>query len=176
MNAKNVVWGTFVTILLITFGAAAHAAQPVSSPCKTGKEFRQFDFWVGEWDVTWNGKKAGTSSVQLILDDCVIFENWTGAGGSIGKSFNLYDTNTRQWQQHWVDNSGSAIDFVGSYQDGQMRYQSATPQSDGTKVLGRMTFFKLPEGNVRQLWEQSSDNGKTWTVAFDGLYTPRKKE
>ena len=24
---------------------------------------------------------------------------------------------------------------------------------------------------VRQLWEKSVDDGATWTVAFDGLYT-----
>jgi hypothetical protein len=28
---------------------------------------------------------------------------------------------------------------------------------------------------VRQLWESSDDGGKSWTVAFDGLYV-RKKE
>jgi hypothetical protein len=26
---------------------------------------------------------------------------------------------------------------------------------------------------VRQVWESSTDGGKTWTVAFDGTYTAR---
>jgi len=29
-------------------------------------------------------------------------------------------------------------------------------------------------GNVRQLWQASRNDGKTWTVLFDGLYVPAK--
>lgn len=50
-------------------------------PCTTRPEYRQFDFWIGEWDVQAGGNQAGTNSVQLILGDCVIFENWIGAAG-----------------------------------------------------------------------------------------------
>jgi hypothetical protein len=37
----------------------------------------------------------------------------------------------------------------------------------------KMTFFRLPDGSVRQLGERSTDDGKTWSVTFDLLY--RKK-
>src|SRR3954471_9042811 len=79
-----------------TSNAAAAAAQP----CRASETYRQLDFWVGEWEVHGpKGKTVGTSSVQLILGDCVVFENWTGAGGSTGKSFNLYDAQARKWKQ-----------------------------------------------------------------------------
>jgi len=67
-------------------------AQKASRPCTASPEFRQFDFWIGEWDVQSNGsgQPAGKSSVQLMLGECVIFENWTGALGVNGKSFNIY--------------------------------------------------------------------------------------
>ena len=156
------------------FQKVMDTAQRNLTPCKFAPEYRQFDFWVGEWDVIVNGGKAGTNSIQKILEDCVIFENWTGGGGYSGKSFNLYDPITKRWQQTWVDSTGSLIEFHGQYVNNEMRYTSETLQADGSKVLGRMTYFKLPEGKLRQLWEQSTDGGKTWTVAFDGIYEKRK--
>lgn len=65
------------------------------------------------------------------------------------------------------------IDFEGEYKDGAMRYTSASINANGQKTLGRMTFFNLGD-KVRQLWETSTDDGKTWTVAFDGTYVRKK--
>jgi len=149
-------------------------ASAQQSGCKNSPEYRQFDFWVGEWNVEANGKQAGTSSVQLILDGCVLFENWSGAKGGNGKSFNTYNSTTKKWQQFWVDNSGGSILFTGEFENGKLTYHSETLQPDGSTVFGRMTFSALPEKKVHQVWEQSTDQGKTWTVAFDGIYTPRK--
>jgi len=33
-----------------------------------------------------------------------------------------------------------------------------------------MTFSRLPDGNVRQHGENSTDDGKTWTTTFDFKY------
>ncbi len=145
------------------------------SPCKTRPEHRQFDFWVGEWDVlNPRGQQAGTSSVQLILGDCVIFENWTGTRGANGKSFNVYNAAKGKWQQTWVDNFGSILELFGEYKDGAMRLTGETKGTDGRVTLSRLTFTRLDGGRVRQLWEQSTDGGKTWTVAFDGTYVRKK--
>ena len=155
--------------------AAAQQQQQRQSPCRTRAEYRQFDFWVGEWDVqTPQGQTAGTNSVQLILDDCVIFENWTGARGGHGKSFNVYHAAKGKWQQTWVDNSGGVLELTGEYKDGTMKFAGETPRPDGTRVLERLTFTKLSADRVRQFWEQSADGGKTWTVAFDGTYIRKK--
>jgi hypothetical protein len=152
------------------YARVLETAQRNLTPCRFSPEYRQFDFWVGDWNVTQAGRPAGTSSVQVILDDCVVLENWTGVNGYTGKSFNIYNTATKRWQQTWVDNSGTIIDFTGDYADGEMRFHSESIQADGSKLLGKMTFFKLADGKIRQLWEQSTDQGKTWSVAFDGLY------
>lgn len=160
---------------------AAHAQTatppptPPPSPCKSRPEHRQFDFWVGEWDVlNPQGQQAGTNSVQLILGDCVIFENWTGARGANGKSFNVYNAAKGKWQQTWVDNFGGILELFGEYKDGAMRLTGETKGTDGRVTLSRLTFTKLDDGRVRQLWEQSVDGGKTWTVAFDGTYVRKK--
>lgn len=141
-------------------------------PCDEGA-FRDFDFWVGEWDVTAAGATAGTSSIQQILNQCVIFENYTGQGGYAGKSLNIYDTSTKEWKQFWVDNSGSLVEFHGQYADGKFEYHADTVQPDGKRVQRRMIFVKMPEGKVRQYSEQSSDGGKTWSLEYDLLYTKK---
>lgn len=173
----------FVLLLLPAFGAREIRAQQTSNatataqatvasePCKASQSYRQLDFWVGEWEVRGpKGKVVGSSSVQLILNDCVVFENWTGASGYTGKSFNLYDAQAKKWKQVWVDGQGGMLQFVGEFKEGAMRYTGESIAQDGKPVQDRLTFFPLPEGRVRQLWEQSPDNGKTWTTVFDGTY------
>ncbi len=164
----------FLSLVMVAAYATSANAQK-NAPCKSRPEYRQFDFWVGEWDVlTPQGQTAGTNSVQLILGDCVLFENWTGAKGGHGKSFNLYNAAAGKWQQTWVDNSGSLLELYGEYKDNQMRFTGETNAPGGKKTLERLTFTKLSDDKVRQFWEQSTDDGKTWTVAFDGMYIRKK--
>lgn len=165
---KQMTWILLFVILCLN-AFAEEPAKPCSSP-----QHRQFDFWVGEWSVTAGGKPAGDSSVQLILDDCVVFENWTGVKGYTGKSFNLFNATLGKWQQYWVDNQGGVLVFTGDYKEDTLRFEGTTPQKDGAVLQEKLTFFKLSPDRVRQLWEQSKDGGKTWTVAFDGDYRRKK--
>lgn len=179
MNTSLLARTTCLLLLIIaashTFHADAQTPTPPQPPCKSRPENRQFDFWVGEWDVkNPQGQLAGTNSVQLILGDCVLLENWTGTRGANGKSFNVYNTVTRKWQQTWVDNGGNILELFGDYKDNQMRLTGETLAPNGTKTLNRLTFTKISADHVRQLWEQSTDGGKTWTVAFDGAYIRKK--
>ena len=176
----------FCSTLLITFcftfnifaqnqpGSSQSGPPPAAKPCGAKPEYRQFDFWIGEWDVEAGGKPAGTNSVRLILGDCVIFENWKGAGGMTGKSFNIYNAAIGKWQQTWVDSSGNALEFYGEFKDGAMRLVGEKPGPNGAKIINKLTFFPLEGGRVRQLWESSQDGGKTWTTVFDGLYIRKK--
>ena len=70
------------------------------APC-AAPEHRQFDFWVGDWDVFERanaGQRVARARVGLILDDCVLLEQYTGADGHQGKSFSLYDRATHSWR------------------------------------------------------------------------------
>lgn len=165
----------FVICLLLA--SSAFAQTPSSAPpkpCASQPEFRQFDFWVGEWEVkSQSGQTAGANNVQLILDKCVVFENWTGARGMNGKSFNIYNAAKKQWQQFWADDRGTVLELAGEFKDGAMILQGEAPNKSG-KTLHRITYTPLPEDRVRQLWESSNDSGKTWNTAFDGLYLRKK--
>jgi len=150
----------------------AAAPTPAAPPpaCKT-PEYRQFDFWVGEWDVFGpKGKQVGRSSIRLILGGCVVLENWKGSGGVEGTSLNIYDSADAHWHQAWVDGSGTRLDLAGGLRGGAMVLSGVSAAPAGAKTTERITWTPLEGGKVRQLWEQSSDGGTTWTVAFDGTY------
>lgn len=139
-------------------------------------EARQFDFWVGDWDVyTASGARAGSSVVESILNGCVVLENWQSAQGGAGKSINRYDARRGEWRQHWVDDSGNELDFSGAFADGCMAVVAKLPQPDGRVHLRRMRFFDLPGAEVRQWGEISKDDGASWTTEYDLYYRPKTK-
>ena len=166
------ITGLFLLISILS------QAQNRPSPCRTDPVFRQFDFWTGSWEVYGlNGKKAGDSKIELILDSCVVLENWTSAnGGYAGKSFNSYNATTGNWQQNWVDNMGGSIEYVkGSLTNGVMVFFTAPFNfSKDTVAVRRLSFHSLSKNKVRQHSEISKDDQKTWVTEYDLEY--RRKE
>jgi hypothetical protein len=168
-------------LLLVSASAAAQDDDTVAAipsvACNSEKH-RQFDFWIGSWNVTSNGEQAGTNTIDLILNGCALQENWQGAGpgGVSGTSFNIYDRANDKWHQTWVDSSGTLLELNGGLVDGIMVLQGQRPARDGSGVvLHRISWTSNEDGSVRQLWEASKDDGRSWSVLFDGLYT-REKE
>ena len=172
-RARIVRLCTAALLLLIAWVHPLHAQTPPPSPCAAA-EFRQFDFWIGEWAVTVGGKPAGTNRIESIARGCGLQENWTPAGGSgSGVSLNGYSPQDGKWHQVWLG-GGPLMHLTGGLRDGRMILEGRTAGRDKTTTLQRITWSPLDDGRVRQLWEQSTDAGKTWTVAFDGMYARRK--
>lgn len=161
--------------MLVTLPFQAPPPAPASQPARpncSADTYRQFDFWLGSWNVTVGGKPAGTNRIESAQNGCVLVENWTALGGGTGISLNFYDRQSRQWHQTWIGSGGGALYLNGGLKDGAMVMQSApvaTPA--GGTLINRITWSKLPTGDVRQLWETSTDEGKTWSASFDGIYT-----
>jgi len=150
-----------IPALVFAFATSHAVAQPCTAP-----EHRQFDFWLGEWEVrNAAGKIVGTNTITMLHKGCVLMENWSGAGGVTGSSFNLYDAPLKRWHQTWVDSSGSLLELDGSLIDGAMVLANAD---------NRITWRVLTDGRVRQLWEVSPDSGATWKTSFDGYYEKKK--
>lgn len=164
----------WLPILFLPLALAAQDPAPAAgAPC-SAPEYRQFDFWVGEWAVTSAEQPAGTNSIRPIHGGCALQENWQGAGegGVSGSSFNAYDRATGRWHQTWVDGNGTLLQLDGGLVDGAMVLEGQRPsrEGDGT-TLHRISWTPNEDGTVRQLWEASQDDGGTWTVLFDGHYT-----
>lgn len=144
------------------------------NPCMYRTESRQFDFWVGEWDVfNPQGRKDGTSVIQAYAGGCGILENWTNAFGGGGKSVNFYDPTAGKWFQYWIGGDGNPGRFSGIYKDDAIRYEGEPFMQNGKKVISRLTFFNVDANTVRQFAEQSDDEGKTWTTTYDYKYVRR---
>ncbi len=156
-------------------GAAPATRKPPPPAC-TAAAHRQFDFWLGDWQVfDGTGKQVGTSHVEAILGGCVLAEHWTSAGNHAGdgKSYNLYNAQVGHWEQFWVDAQGGRLVLSGGIVGGRMALEGVQAKPDpktGIAQRERITWTPNADGSVRQLWESSTDAGKAWTVAFDGLY------
>ncbi len=160
------------------FNKMRQQAEHNLKPCASTPENRQFDFWLGEWDVetTQGGVPAGKSKIELILGDCVVQENWQSDGNPYsGKSYNMYNASLKRWEQYWVDNSGGNIFFFGGWKDGVMDYWTdEIPQPAGPPLKRHLQFFKINADKVRQFSQGSTDGGKTWTPEYDFTYLRKR--
>jgi tetratricopeptide (TPR) repeat protein len=162
------------------FEKAVAQAKHNAQPCVDTKENRQLDFWLGEWDVstTQGGVPAGTSKIELILENCVVQENWKSENSPYsGKSYNIYDAALKRWEQYWVDNVGGNIFFHGELaKDGVMDYWTDDiPQSGGPALRRHLQFIPMGADKVRQFSRGSTDGGKTWNVEYDFTYVRKAK-
>jgi len=180
----------FALVFVMAF--AAQAAEPAAAQAKPAAslaaaqaarcpdpEFRQFDFWLGDWD-TFESDHSEPGSIARarvtpIAAGCAIHELYEQTDGLIGDSILSYDAVRKVWQQTWVDNRGSLLVISGAFKDGAVTMEGEMHLRNGNKVLQRITW-KI-EGNgvgVREFSVRSKDGGKTWEPFFDVLFKKRK--
>ena len=128
----------------------------------------QFDFWLGDWDVTWSEDGQGANRVERILDGKIIQENFS-APDLIGMSVSSYDPERGLWRQTWVDNHGSYLDFTGRLEDGKM-ILSRDAIVKGQACKQRMVWYGIRENELEWNWERSDDGGDTWRVLWQIHY------
>jgi hypothetical protein len=159
-------------VLLLVASAAAAQQQPPAVGC-AAPIARQFDFWAGHWEVRGaGGQLLGHNTIEVVEDGCVVLENWRGARGATGRSFNFVENG--EWHQVWVaNNPNGALRLKGGLQDGAMVMRGTVVNRQGATVHNRITWTPLENGDVRQLWETSTD-GSTWQTVFDGRYVKLK--
>ncbi|MFQ5349426.1 MAG: hypothetical protein ACE5EG_03160 [Thermoanaerobaculia bacterium] len=160
-------------LTLLTAGAAA-AQQP--SSCDSA-EHRQFDFWLGAWEVvTPDGQLAGHNTIQSVLNGCALEESWRGVTGSRGKSFNMYYARDGRWHQSWVDGAGGRLDLAGGLDSsGRMVLAGTMPGADDGEVLHEISWEDLGDGTVKQHWRASRNGGEGWQDVFVGIYRPAER-
>ena len=130
----------------------------------------QFDFWLGSWDLTWGDNGRGTNEITRILDGRVIQENFASYPDDDGQvlkgiSVSVYTAANNQWQQTWVDNQGSYLDFVGNFSEDRMILSRDAVVND-KPVKQRMVWFNINEGAFDWAWERSEDEGRNWQTMW----------
>jgi ketosteroid isomerase-like protein len=167
------------TILLLAAGVAPGARPlapdpPALSGACAAPEYRQFDFWIGDWDVFESGATQPVARVRVerSLDGCVLHELYEDDAGVRGESLSIFDRTRGVWHQTWMTNGGQLVTVEGDWQEGVM---SMHGRSSGNRdeSLVRVTW-KPAEGNVRETAATSRDRGRTWNTWFDLVFRPRE--
>ncbi len=124
---------------------------PCSSP-----EFRQLDFWLGDWDLSWQQPDGTTGQGRNLITknpfgDCVIQEQFDGAPTQAlkGLSVSTYSAPHKQWRQTWVDNQGGYFSLFGG------------PNADGTFSL-EMERLGDKGPYSRMVWEEIKVDSLVW--------------
>ena len=151
---------------------AVHSQTAAPKPCGDA-EYRQFDFWIGDWRVEGpDGKLAGSNRIEQIAGGCGLQETWTAAsGGGSGRSLNGYAIDDGKWHQVWIGSGGLQMHLIGGLRGGSMVLEGRTIDRSRRVILQRITWTPHDDGRVRQIWEQSIDDGKSWKVGFVGMYS-----
>ncbi|MEZ4655379.1 MAG: hypothetical protein R3E12_17760 [Candidatus Eisenbacteria bacterium] len=143
---------------------------PPPAPC-SAEEASQFDFWLGTWDLTWEGG-SGTNTVTKIMDSCVVQEQFEGDGFK-GTSVSVWVPQVNRWKQTWVDNQGGYLDFEGGMEGDRMILSREAPRRV-PPVRQRMVFYDITADSLNWDWESSADGGKTWDLQWRIHYQRRK--
>jgi len=153
------------TCLLIT--TKVFSQVPPAKPCSV-PECAQFDFWLGAWDLTYNDSVHATNIVTKELDGCVIQENFKDPNTKLdGKSWSVYSTRLKKWQQTWVDNQGGYIVLTGGMEgDSMILHTQPFTSPKGTVVQNKMLYYNITANSFDWSWESSQDAGKTWKVSW----------
>ena len=152
---------------------ARRIASPAAPAC-SAPEYRQFDFWIGDWDAFEAGEKAAEARVRVtrILGGCVLLEDYEQPGGAKGESFSIYDASRKVWHQTWVTNRGKLLVIEGKFDAGTMVLSGVDHARGDTLVRG---VWKPMAGGVRETAVLSTDGGKSWKPWFDLYFHPHKR-
>lgn len=154
-------------------GAAAEESNKQSF-C-TAPEYRQFDFWLGDWDAYELGSAVPEARVKIssVLGGCAVREEYDAADGHQGESLSIYDKSRGIWHQSWFTNRGQFLAIEGSFSDAAMVLTGSDRTADGEKRLVRGRW-RAEGKNVRETAWRSID-GKTWQQWFDLEFKPHKQ-
>lgn len=172
---------TFATLCLVVTGCATsaptHAQLAPSEQC-AAPEFRQLDFWVGEWSVRWDATEdqaagTGANTVTREYGDCVIQESFQGGpttGNLIGHSVSTYHAGLGRWRQTWVDNQGGYFALVGGPVDDTFVLE--TTRLSNTAPHQRMVFENITPTTLTWRWQRSPDGAvwnDSWVIYYERI-------
>ena len=142
-----------------------------SPPCQSPGA-SQFDFWIGEWALTWPAEQtggdagslgSGTNKIEKMFGNCVVSENFATSDGRYqGHSLSVYDARSELWRQTWVDTSGAYLSFTGQFHGSQMELRTESREQEGEVVVNRMVFREITDDSIRWEWQMSRDQGANW--------------
>lgn len=172
IRSIRVLFMPSVIALLLVAGAAM--GQTSSSSACSSAEYHQFDFWIGDWQVSDVSDPQTISArvkVERILNGCALKETYEGSSGVSGQSFSIFDRTRGVWHQTWVTSHGQLLIVEGAWTNGKMVLSGIDKTPDGKDRLVRGTWIPEKDG-LRETAVRSIDSGKTWVPWFDLSFRP----
>ena len=167
------------SLLVICISTVCFSQTTNQKPCST-PEASQFDFWIGDWELTWADTLHGTNQVDKLFGNCTVHENFRDFKTNfMGQSWSVYNTNYKQWQQTWVDNQGGYITLTGGMVGDSLilttaeRTVSASVSATG-KMTSRMVYYNIKQESFDWSWEATTDGGQSWKQNWLIHYKRRK--
>lgn len=136
-------------------------------------ESRQFDFWVGEWDVnlrvkqedgSWADTHRAVAHIFPILEGKAVLELWD-APTIKGFSLRYFDVSKDEWVL-WLNwpgpNRSGSSSLSGTFRHGRGDFFATRTSADGSEILSRYSFNDITPHSLR--WDDgySEDGGRTW--------------
>jgi hypothetical protein len=150
-------------------------------------EARQFDFWIGSWDIQQRILGAdggwlmfpGKTSVSSALGGAALIEHWHGTvqffwegmnSPSVmeGLSVRAFDEESGEWEIHWMDSRHPVFGkpYVGSFDDGVGTFLRDWQTEEGEKRWGRIRFSEIQPNSVRWELAISDDQDNGWSTLW----------
>lgn len=157
-------------LLSVLLLAGPLPAQPTAMTAAAQQPADLFDFWVGDWDVSWRGPDGSTgrgrNRVAKVLDGSVIEENFeeTPDGKTPplkGRSLSVRHK-SGVWKQAWTDNQGGYFSLTAQV-DGERRIFITDTVNQAAQ---RMVFHSIRKDSLTWDWERTEDDGKTWKLLW----------
>jgi hypothetical protein len=141
-------------------------------------EYRQFDFWIGEWDVLnrnrpsddtrWFDTGSATARVYPVVAGCGLVEHWRGqAYGNflVGFSLRAFNPSLGQWDLVLLwPNAGEPRfgELAGGFRHNRGEFYSRGLSAAGDTTLTRLSFSDVTPNSLRWQNDFSMDNGRSW--------------
>lgn len=175
-------WGfrTLIVCVALAFTTEnANSDEPIRAPDERAysafseDKHRQFDFWIGEWDVNLRMIQADLSfkdaikaraNIYSILNGKAILELWDSVPIK-GYSLRYYDPTAEQWVL-WLNwpspNTSRTTSLSGEFRHGRGEFRNQFTTPDGQTITQRYSFNDITPFSLR--WDDlnSNDGGKTW--------------
>ncbi len=163
---------TFACFFIFAFSLGLYAQD-------TTLNAKSFDFWVGEWNLSWTNKQGeevqGQNSIERILNGNVIQENFRDPKtGFEGKSWSTFSRKTQSWHQTWVDNGGGYLEFDGQRYGDTLAFVMDPYMVKGVRSVKRMIFYNITSDSFTWDWQAAPEGSNEWQLLWRIHYKRRK--
>jgi hypothetical protein len=143
-------------------------------------ESRQYEFFIGDWDVAatkykddgsvlfnykakWSAKYLNEG--RMIMDD---FKAYAPSGQEISSYVTLrtYSEVTHRWEMSGLAALQSAANaqWYGEWKDGEMQLDAVGINPEGKTIKTKIRFFNILPMSFNWESKSSNDDGKTWVT------------